>query len=335
MSSAAALHDRQELLTQVIAVYDWLRANAGGHNDPIKRDLFRARAGVEKQWGMMLPQEREEAVDLVLGAYCTARGHGDDEWKGWVKTRAVNEEIGYQGAPMQSPAEGRAAVATIQKHVKAVEEFFGEVARTAANSESLKVWSEEFFGPDGINATKLRRVEAKTCEAMLPILDKVKPSAYTLLFEAHLATQSSEDRFHLCCVLLEDLVRLYRGHFASEEQLDHLKSALDQLEQDHSLAHFATLPREQQNHVVHLGRSVLYEACQYRETHAALPDARTITHHFFGALLNRDLVHGGARNPIALAALGRALRQISDRKARRYYGTTARAWIAGRAGAGW
>ncbi|BGP50592.1 hypothetical protein JCM10450v2_006511 [Rhodotorula kratochvilovae] len=348
MASAAAAHDREYLLLQLTNVYTWLAATPVKRSVQLKRDMEVARLNFSKDWPLLLPQEREEAVDTVLGAFCTARTTENLEWAADVKYRALVVEIGFLSETPRTALASQVTFKHIQEAVRAVEQVYGAVARTAENLNSFKMWAEPFFSPEGIAVKKLQRIDDATSDAVLailwtvkeraerlhsagerlPLLGEMLPSADALLAEAQRSTQSSDDRFELCCMLLEDLARLYKGHLASQEEPNHLEWALDMLKQDRSLEHFAALPHAQQGHVVHLGRTMLYEACEHRETKAVLPNASTITHLFFQALLHPDL-----KNPIAVASLGRTLGQISERKAKRYYGTTARAWTRRAAGA--
>ncbi|GAA6055865.1 hypothetical protein JCM3770_001527 [Rhodotorula araucariae] len=146
------------------------------------------------------------------------------------------------------------------------------------------------------------------------------------------------DRFNRCHGFLVDLVELYKGqvyYFAYwaqyellNKQLAQLKAELRKLDREH----FVSLPIQDQQRAVRLGRTMLYSACKFFQTHKMLPDAPQMTEPFYKALLGSSTQKLGM---LAAHEHRSHLQHISDRKAQRYYGMTAEAWAAQRERAGW
>ncbi|BGP50620.1 hypothetical protein JCM10450v2_006539 [Rhodotorula kratochvilovae] len=198
----------------------------------------------------------------------------------------------------------------------------------------------------------------------LPLVANTLPDGENALARAQLAGQSGEDRFRILSRLLTAFVKLYsasntRHHVsmaqkAREEAI--VAAAVRLTENETSRTHFKSLSVDQQNYVISNARTLLYRAGGDLALHNTLPAATGVTHEVFQPLLHPHLdvpsetpdnmvgsAHPRVRLPILELQLGTlhslahdasASRQISDRKARRYYGTTARAWEAGKATGG-
>ncbi|BGP42416.1 hypothetical protein JCM10449v2_006421 [Rhodotorula kratochvilovae] len=334
---AAAIHERTTLLTQLNELYAWLRKSARGAHH--KRNFESAQKSFTTDWPALLPHEREEAVDLLLSAYCRHCAEGEFDWAE-IKFREVCEEIGYHGI------ENADAVKKAEGFVDAVVQLY----RCSIGGEHLPAverWQGEFLGPEGLSRLKMQRIDQDLLDAILHQLHQLVehlrareilppahllPSVDSVFAAAHVTTQSAEDRYQIFSLFVEHAVDLYRApigpHPPNEEHVAHMRTAVDTLARINSLVHFTNLPLAQQCGAVHHGRVTLFFAIEERETRAFLPPVNELTHRFFDPLLLPEYRLGGAMNPLVAESLAHSHRQISDHKARRYYGTTARAWAA-------
>ncbi|BGP42439.1 hypothetical protein JCM10449v2_006444 [Rhodotorula kratochvilovae] len=187
-----------------------------------------------------------------------------------------------------------------------------------------------------------------------------------LLVRAQTQAQPAAARFESFRSLLHSVTELYSVHnrfsFVPEAQkaaqeAEMLRAAETMLAPT-AQPHYESLSLEQQVRVIITGRRELQETAHALAQYQWLPDAAQVTHTLFQPLLhphipvsaNLHVVHEpgsaagaphdfDAHTPLVLESLAHApaagLRRISERKARRYYGTTARAWEARGAGRGW
>ncbi|BGP50605.1 hypothetical protein JCM10450v2_006524 [Rhodotorula kratochvilovae] len=240
-----------------------------------------------------------------------------------------------------------------------------------SQAEEAAHWAGTFLGPAGLTGLKALRMDLRGLDALaisleqrrdalqrtetggfpLPFPRDVLPDAQHSIANAEIVAQSADDRMAALRRLLGYFVELYSpaNHarlasstsFHDSAQSGTMVDAAETLSRGTSLQHFAALSLMQQHGVVKNARSALYAVCEELRQQRMLPDAATVAHGLFQPILNPDLREepgeGTQARPLVLESLAHtanALRQISDRKAQRYYGTSASAWQARSAAGG-
>ncbi|BGP42443.1 hypothetical protein JCM10449v2_006448 [Rhodotorula kratochvilovae] len=354
------MHNGNTLLAAAEQVYVWLMAP--GERLPLeqlpstpsveRQQLGDARALLSTTWWNMLPLEREDKVDGLLEAYCTVCAGGSFD----------RDQILFNNVPA-GPELGRRIPAHFvqERHdelallggVRATVDSITLLYKYTANPDLIHVASE-VKAANTWSHSELKAIEqALEATAMqhraLPLVANTLPDGENALARAQLAGQSGEDRFRILSRLLTAFVKLYsasntRHHVsmaqkAREEAI--VAAAVRLTENETSRTHFKSLSVDQQNYVISNARTLLYRAGGDLALHNTLPAATGVTHEVFQPLLHPHLdVPSETPDNMQLGTLhslahdASASRQISDRKARRYYGTTARAWEAGKATGG-
>ncbi|BGP42508.1 hypothetical protein JCM10450v2_006607 [Rhodotorula kratochvilovae] len=347
MIAFAPVHPHETLLSQLVALYAWLKPSATIDNK--RRNIQVAIHNFTTEWPLLLPFEREEAVDWLLGLFCRARATGEVDWAE-LPYSVVCDEIGYHGSDQRNNTNAHTSVGYVARRVDNIAGLYRASGLSAADLQVVQQWREDFLSDAGLSREKLQRMDNTMLNAVLSELDDFKdflrglahgfplpvsflPSADTVLIRVHLANQSPEDRFHIFSLFVEHAVNLYKaphvGTGPTRGAASQILAAAETLRQTRSIHHFAALPVEQQCEAMQSGRNLLFSACEMYETHGMLPTPSDITQKFFDLLLHPELVTQ-LRSGLAsfLGSLGHSHRQFSHRTA-----PTARAWLAGWAGA--
>ncbi|BGP42519.1 hypothetical protein JCM10450v2_006618 [Rhodotorula kratochvilovae] len=237
-------------------------------------------------------------------------------------------------------------------------------------AEEARDWAADLLSPVGIDVAKLARLGPAAINALLGMLAAVEtrvrtfqrhpegmprvrfalPRAEPLLLQAQLAVESPEQRLHVFRSVLDNFNTLYGvGNLSNPapgasraSQAMIVRDAVAVTKRSSAFSSFAGLPIEEQQHAATRARTILFTTCQEFATSRELADASRVTHEFLSLLLphhmRRDFSEVRNEFPTvwlhSLAHAASSPPEISDRKARRYYGTTARAWEARRSAAG-
>ncbi|BGP50686.1 hypothetical protein JCM10450v2_006611 [Rhodotorula kratochvilovae] len=328
--------EQAALLTQLTTLYTWFGPLAKGVRNA-KRDLGNASTIIPQEWPLMLPHEREAAVQALLGEYCSARGTGTLNGAA-VMYRALFQRIGFAWEHCRSNGSAADAIVTILQRVRSLEAVYRQASLGVSNVARMQAfasWEQTLFSPAGIITVKVQRLNGPVLKTLLanldhllrklqemppddlPMPDIFLPSADTLFILAHLAAGSTDDRFRRLRDLFNGIVALVFAPSSTVPDLQRrsVLSARGSLAQPHSAQHFAALSPARQFFAVNSACKLLFSACERMELDRKLPNVDQLPTH------EDSLAH--------------PQRNISDRKARRYYGTTSRAWTAHRAGMGW
>ncbi|BGP42511.1 hypothetical protein JCM10450v2_006610 [Rhodotorula kratochvilovae] len=306
------------LLRSLAALYGWLIPAAIRTLRKASRDYHGAIATFQKQWASLMPHERTDAVDLLLSAYC-----------GSIATELAD---------------------TIADRIHAIAEFCRARFPDAPSSQYTTEWEELIAGPAGLDVNKVRRMDDTMAEAVLRVLDRLLlglrtgraglrklESADTVLIIAHFDSQPADTRFERLHQFLRDIGNLWSGHLlASAPEVVALRTAEASLATPHSRQLFTALSPPQQFYAIYNARKIVFAACEGRAQSDELPSLNEALHDFFQPLLHPQVSAAfpvSKPPPATFASLSHG--RISDRKARRYYGTTARAWAAGRGEEEW
>ncbi|BGP50618.1 hypothetical protein JCM10450v2_006537 [Rhodotorula kratochvilovae] len=320
-------------------------------------------------WQRLLPLEREAAVDRLLGAYCKMCATGNFDIQPIVEP-GLYTALGVLNDPDPLATYNRlsAIVSRIlglyQIHAGAED---AQAAREWAHAflsvggvsapKAMRLPLTTLIGIEETVAALEQRLLNHAVEGRaLPPAHPTLTPAKNLIAQAQFAHQTAHERFLLFRGLLRSFPQLYAptNRFsyvpepkkASEEQV--VLHAEREIQGPMAPEHFASLSFGQQSYAIANARQQLYAACLALAQYQWLPDASTLTHGLFQSILHPHLYApaptvqdapepGSATNPHVIESLAHAassLRQISERKARRYYGTSARAWEARRSAGG-
>ncbi|BGP42454.1 Osmotic growth protein [Rhodotorula kratochvilovae] len=318
-------HDAAQLLSWIQELYDWLvpcvPSGRNSHHDRRDLGVMKERMGV--LWPLFLPSERTEAVDRVLAVYCDCKA-GEPFKPSEVKYNAMVAELGYIERERPLSPAGMQANMTLQQQRWRVDQHFhgGGLVEHSPLVQATRRWATLLTDSSGVGLDKLKRLDDETIAA-LEVKVEALPTADALLAEAQLETQSPEDRFQIFALLLGDLVKLYASRQSNnylimshvQEEVRLIRGAAKAVEGKRAVDHFESLAVEQQERVMVNARAEVIAIDR-----------------IVGPLLNPHLHVGSAEHPLVVESLAHAHagRGISDRKARLYYGTSARAW-AGKA----
>ncbi|BGP42444.1 hypothetical protein JCM10449v2_006449 [Rhodotorula kratochvilovae] len=282
------MSDGRTLLHWLLELYSWVTPpSEEPHADPSprrrarttlrdKEDLELASSRMHGVWDKLVPFEQEEAVDLLLGAFCR------------IRYTALCEEIGYF-----SPEVG---------YLTLIDAFYEQTQRDRAalrisHVDQVKDWAQSFRGAGGIHARKLIRMgEAVTASVL--------PSARTVLLEAQISNQSAEDCFHILNLLLESFDRLYDPGSTfniapvATKFTEHamLRQLVAQTLADFPLARFETLAVLHQHHMATHTRTLLFSACKQLVMHGGLPRASQLAVDLFAPLYDVRFHPGGSHH---------------------------------------
>ncbi|BGP50634.1 hypothetical protein JCM10450v2_006553 [Rhodotorula kratochvilovae] len=341
------MHESAQLLAWTDKLYSWfierftkVRLQRGKFAR--KASIETAWARVREAWPELLPFEREETVDILLTQFCSAFGTG--QWEDdAILFAELSDRIGfYREDPGHSSGGANAAWDKISEVVASIADLYehGPLHHDATR------WGVGFLAKEGACFAKIARMAPEEKDILhrelegalnnlkaiarrhepLPVPDTYLPVADDAIARAQVAAQSAEDRFHIMSLLLENVPTLYKAPRVPRpgvtlsliEQSAAADKVVGVLKGHRALAHFESLSVDQQLRVIHHARGQFVEACEQLVMYTSLPDPDSL-------------------NPLEVESLAHAAassRQISDRKARRYYGTTARAWEARQAAGG-
>ncbi|BGP42460.1 hypothetical protein JCM10449v2_006465 [Rhodotorula kratochvilovae] len=350
------MHGSEQLLTWLQEIYDWLVAfSAPGYTPDaaVKTQLEESKAAFFSTWWEFLPAERESIVDVLLARYCwmCAVGSIQVDTVLYIQLRGEAGVAPVPMHPVHDPVHPAAYgyVHTIVGRIVALyaNTTSDNLVHDVEQAEEARQWADNLLCPMGLDPVKVGRLEPAACDRLVSMLSSVErrlgtlqrapagmpavqlalPNAESLLLQAQLAVRTPERRAHLFRNFLSSFSILYAVGNSSNPAPVSIKFAQAKIMSDAvqttkgptALTHFIQLPVALQQHAVTRAREILVTTCRDFAERKELPDASRIP------------------NPMPLNSLARAptpLQQISDRKARRYYGTTARAWEARRAAGG-
>ncbi|BGP50594.1 hypothetical protein JCM10450v2_006513 [Rhodotorula kratochvilovae] len=304
---------RTTLLHQLDSLYSWLIASVSPNAPTERGPLGRARTLLSRAWDELLPFEREEAVDILLGAYCKSRlaPVNVDE----LNYASIAGDIGYVMSRRRPTGDGKHAHSAISTTALTIGHLYAAYPHGTANAAAA--WCQRLLDPKaGLTAVKLDRMEPGIRDDVVERLDRLEeelmprsgssrplldpnllPSAESLL-AAELAHQLPEDRFHLVGELLSHLHELYDPYSSSAAtappgardlvleyaQLGAVLAA--HAEGEDALARFEALHAEKQRGAVVEVRRVLFVACEALQGGGALPGVRMLTRSLVGLLLH-------------------------------------------------
>ncbi|BGP42442.1 hypothetical protein JCM10450v2_006538 [Rhodotorula kratochvilovae] len=231
------------------------------------------------------------------------------------------------------------------------------------NAEEAEHWRQEVLSPPGISPDKLDRMgpagfndlvrQLKEAEqrlkiagsANLPEATKGLPHDEDLLTWAEIASTSAPQRFFFFRTIFSGFAAVYStrngrneaGAHQKEEQARVVARALQLVSSTATIQRFESLSAMAQQEVVGNTRAALLNTCRSLFTSKRLLNVTLLMQPIFHSLGLHPGPAGSASNPLVLESLAHSatsLGEISDRKARRYYGTTARAWQARRSAGG-
>ncbi|BGP50692.1 hypothetical protein JCM10450v2_006617 [Rhodotorula kratochvilovae] len=327
--------ESEQLLDCVKHIYSWLisfHSPFPSNQADARQQLRDSHTVFTLTWGELLPSEREGVVHHLLAAYCTTCVAGVVDI-----------------SPPHVDAHRR-----IEDTVERVADiFYAEMGRNGltrqerkARSDAATRWVQSFLGPPGVTVNKVRRMQ------LLAIMS-LEESLGRLLEQLTLSGESPQHRFGTFHNLLLHFIQLYSasnlfhngsGQFQAQ-QAALMATASRSTKSEVALQHFSSLSVQQQHIVVTHARMGLYACCREFDMTRNLPDAVRVvraslprtrsSNRYHPDLFVRELALPGtaaAASPTSSepALTVNSLAHISDRKARRYYGTTTRAWMAGR-----
>ncbi|BGP50593.1 hypothetical protein JCM10450v2_006512 [Rhodotorula kratochvilovae] len=354
--------EREELLPRLGQIYGWL-GRASGLTDLQRTSLRQVQTSLAATWPRLLPLERAEVFDLVLGEFCAALARG-----------SVN--VANNNSDQREQAFGE-----IQSRVQQIKSLY------EPSGSSADAWADEFCSFGGISKSKLQRVSGVTLEALKRVMDGVledvrsapvrvgrlaPPSADTVLFHAQSIAQTANSRFRVFLLLLRSIRSVYAVNVAENRsplelktsEFEHVAGAVEFVTAETTKELFERLPTKRQVLDVDNARTMVFATCEELTRRLALPSSvplmysltaslRPSTPGYNGTLpahtrpaLPRPHAHARNRShdepvpgPTSAPSSSHATEQeslahggaaISDRKARRYYGTSAAAWANGR-----
>ncbi|BGP42440.1 hypothetical protein JCM10449v2_006445 [Rhodotorula kratochvilovae] len=344
------MHAADGLLSQLEEICTWFPSES----PPTRTSSSRGRvaraaetprdsaSAFRENWDELLPSERERAVDKLLAAFCELCTSPSVDVQS-ISYANISEAIGATG-----PLASRRTQAHEGAYGRVGEAVEGIVAlyqggslysiHTFSRAKEVSTWAKAFLSAAGFSREKAMRMDVKG------------PNVDVCIARAEVVAHSPADRMAALRRLLGDFTKLYSpaNHFQQSastskrsREANTVSSAAAMLRGATPLRHFARLSPAQQYRVVKNARTELFAVCEALRENRGLPDASMIVQTLFHPITHPELHEGpeshGEVRPLFLESLAHtatALRQISDRKAQRYYGTTARAWQARRAAGG-
>ncbi|BGP50617.1 hypothetical protein JCM10450v2_006536 [Rhodotorula kratochvilovae] len=326
-----------------------------------------------ENWDELLPSERERAVDKLLAAFCELCTSPSVDVQS-ISYANISEAIGATGPLASRRTQAHeGAYGRVGEAVEGIVALYqgGSLysIHTFSRAKEVSTWAKAFLSAAGFSREKAMRMDVKGVEALAGALElrqkgleesgasgfplpspRNLPNVDVCIARAEVVAHSPADRMAALRRLLGDFTKLYSpaNHFQQSastskrsREANTVSSAAAMLRGATPLRHFARLSPAQQYRVVKNARTELFAVCEALRENRGLPDASMIVQTLFHPISHPELheepeSHGEVR-PLFLESLAHtatALRQISDRKAQRYYGTTARAWQARRAAGG-
>ncbi|GAA5842883.1 hypothetical protein JCM9279_004017 [Rhodotorula babjevae] len=291
-----APHD--PLLHRLLVLFGWFLPSLDWR---IRQRVDSASVSFTNDWGKLLPEEREAAVDMLVGMWCafTADSKSLDP-----------AQLGYQKM-WRTIKVVKSTQPTAMHELSVLRGLAVAIERTFPLSSAgvVEQWKRALLGETDITVSKLLRSDSSGWNALRHGLESVPelvglleqvgdspalalPSADLLLEQAHTASQSSTDRFHIFSRSLKNLVTLYRAlppHAASlaahDEQASLVRTVLVLAD---DTAAFGRLGTERQVAAVGKGRDAVYEAAQARQEAGRLPSLHVLLHELREALKPDD-----------------------------------------------
>ncbi|BGP50599.1 hypothetical protein JCM10450v2_006518 [Rhodotorula kratochvilovae] len=287
------------LLHQLDSLYSWLIASVPPRATVERGGLGRARSLLTQAWDALLPLEREEAVDILLGAYCKSRHAPVNVYE--LKYGSMTDEIGYVTSRRPPVGDCTHVHSTVNSTALNIVHLYA--AYPPETAIAATAWWQLLLDPQaGITVVKLERMGPRVRDDVVERLDELEeemtprrgwrplpdpnmlPSADTLLLAAEKAHQLPEDRFHLVGELLSHIRELYRPSWTETAppgvrdltlEYAQLSAALAaHAEGEDAVARFEALHAERQRGAVVEARRVLFVACDAVQGTGTLPDTR-------------------------------------------------------------
>ncbi|BGP42518.1 hypothetical protein JCM10449v2_006529 [Rhodotorula kratochvilovae] len=351
--------ESEQLLDCVKHIYSWLisfHSPFPSNQADARQQLRDSHTVFTLTWGELLPSEREGVVHHLLAAYCTTCVAGVVDISPVIYL-SLCERVCLRHGQSQPHVDAHRRIEDTVERVADI--FYAEMGRNGltrqerkARSDAATRWVQSFLGPPGVTVNKVRRMQLLAImsleESLGRLLEQLTvqerageqppsrgldllPSADTALSHAQLSGESPQHRFGTFHNLLLHFIQLYSasnlfhngsGQFQAQ-QAALMATASRSTKSEVALQHFSSLSVQQQHIVVTHARMGLYACCREFDMTRNLPDAVRVL-----ALPGTAAAASPTSSEPALTV--NSLAHISDRKARRYYGTTTRAWMAGR-----
>ncbi|GAA5940188.1 hypothetical protein JCM3775_007289 [Rhodotorula graminis] len=297
------------LLSRLLALYTWFLPSLDWR---FRQRVESAGVSFRNEWGRLLPDERDRAVDVLVGRWCAFKADArslDPAQLGYQKMcRTIKVIKSTNLAATHELAHLHAWTVTL------------ECAFPPSCAGLVERWEREVFSETGVTVAKLMRSSEAGWDAMrrglktAPELVEILPSADLILRQAHTASQSPADRFLIFSTSLKSLATLYRAlptHgdslAAHDEQASLVRAVLVIAEEVDA---FERLEAEQQSSVVERARDVLFEAARTGQEAGRLPSLHVLVHELREALKPNDSSSQHSQSPPFHSAASPARRPL-------------------------
>ncbi|BGP42423.1 hypothetical protein JCM10449v2_006428 [Rhodotorula kratochvilovae] len=294
---------RDELLTQLLAVYGWFIQE---NSDDIHfvDSLKRAQLNFQQEWSELLPLERAEAVDILLAEFsdvAATSGHSYSMHRRTILYRAVIGEIGFsRDAPGARDGQlHQVLVAQLQRCKRPWLALYP--ADAAAQGHVFDEYYEHFLGAQGLSPEKLARLDESPRNALARVMeglpDRLRsheahhesargllPSPDAVLAEAQATAQLPEDCYHIWALLLGHFSALYsHDNLWNEASAVHkgveaavMRHVVEEAESTLVRERFEALDAAQRQVEIHKMRKAVFGACKQLIEEKGVPPAWNI-----------------------------------------------------------
>ncbi|GAA5938910.1 hypothetical protein JCM3775_003162 [Rhodotorula graminis] len=280
------MHDADELLEWLCVALGWLGGGGLAEHHPYRPVLEASVSLYRGRWHLLLPCEREHAVDLALSLVCTAwspRGVHLDP------TSIIFMRFWYAVVRAQGSSRLDSHVATYERIELAVDHVRGlyNVALGLssfagfATVQKATEWATNFLGPAGLSREKAMRMDLRALEAISQRLDELRDELFALARAPGRAFPPVDDLPSADAALSHAEIQVAPRH-AVYERLKHLFSNFVELYSDGNRIRIG--PRDPRhahdmaNAALDLGRGDLegsFDALDAEERHEHVQDARS------------------------------------------------------------
>ncbi|GAA5853831.1 hypothetical protein JCM9279_001681 [Rhodotorula babjevae] len=322
----APLADDDDPILQKLATVIgwWLPCLEGVENRKYRNNAVVAVESFRKGWGILLPWERERAVDLLVSSWCAWQVD-----RSRVDPNAVLSYLSLSNEVKRTISTIRKSQAEGARHKLLVA---GREVVDSSPSPAVEAWFAALFttGVQGLTVAKLLRVPQEGWRLILQTLEhgqelmregvpprRALPSLDLLFDTAHQATQTPTERseiFHRC---INDLLTLCESARCSAQVLraGHKAYVVQRrsvlLGQDEARRFQTHLNHIKQAAAVELARTWLFSACRGHALKHAVPDLAVVAHDLYRATGHDETATRRALEPPANYLLPKELPEPS------------------------